>query len=61
MIALELKISLKRVKTLLAVKPYNKHRIQVYDSILCGGFCIGFFDFMFKGKNLWDFSNLNLT
>ena len=30
----------------------NIFRIQAYDSIMCGYFCIGFFNFMFKGKNL---------
>ena len=25
---------------------------------MCGYFCIGFTDFMFKGKNLTDFTNL---
>ena len=28
----------------------NICRIQAYDSIICGYFCIGFIDFMFKGK-----------
>ena len=27
----------------------NIFRIQAYDSILCGYFCIGFINFMFKG------------
>ena len=29
----------------------NISRIQAYDSIMCGYFCIGFADFMLKGKN----------
>ena len=29
----------------------NIFRIQVYDSIMCGYFCIGFIDFMLAGKN----------
>ena len=29
----------------------NIFRIQAYDSIMCGYFCIGFIDFMFKGKH----------
>ena len=33
-------------------------RIQVYDSIMCGYFNTKFIDFMFKGKNLTDFSVL---
>ena len=34
----------------------NIFRIQAYDSI-CGYFCIGFIDFMFKGKSLTDYTN----
>ena len=30
----------------------NIYRIQAYDSIVCGYFCIGFVDFMFKVKSL---------
>ena len=30
----------------------NIFRMQAYDSIMCGYFCIGFIDFMFKGKSL---------
>ena len=36
----------------------NIFRIQEYDSIMCGYFCIGFTDFMLKGKTLTDFTNL---
>ena len=36
----------------------NIFRIQTYDSIMCGYFCIGFIDFMFKGKTLTEFMNL---
>ena len=32
--------------------------IQNYDSIMCGYFCIGFIDYMFKGKSLTDYTNL---
>ena len=32
--------------------------IQAYDSVMRGCFCIGFIDFMLKGKNLTDFTNL---
>ena len=32
--------------------------MQAYDSVMCGYFCIGFIDFMLKGKNLGDFTNL---
>ena len=36
----------------------NIFRIQAYDLIMCGYFCIGFIDFMFKGKALTEFTNL---
>ena len=36
----------------------NIFRMQAYDSIMCGYFCIGFIDFMFKGKTLTEFTNL---
>ena len=33
-------------------------RMQAYDSVMRGYFCIGFIDFMLKGKTLTDFTNL---
>ena len=33
-------------------------RIQAYNSIMCGYFCIGFIDFMLKGKRLTVFTNI---
>ena len=36
----------------------NIFRIQAYDSVMCRYFCIGFIDFMFKGKTLTEFRNL---
>ena len=36
----------------------NIFRTQAYDSIMCGYFCIGFIDFMLKGKSLTDYTNL---
>ena len=30
----------------------NIYKIQAYDSIMCGYFCIRFIDFMLKGKSL---------
>ena len=36
----------------------NIFRIQAYDSIMCGYFCIGFIDFMLKGKTLTEYTNL---
>ena len=36
----------------------NIYRIQAYDSIMCGYFCIGFIKFMFNGNSLTDYTNL---
>ena len=36
----------------------NIYRMQAYDSIICGYFCIGFIDFMLKGKSLLKYINL---
>ena len=36
----------------------NIFRIQAYDSVMCGYFCIGFIDFTLKGKTLSDFTDL---
>ena len=36
----------------------NIFRIQDYNSITCGYFCILFIEFMLKGKSLTDFTNL---
>ena len=44
-------INNKNIKT-------NIFRIQAYDSIMCGYFCIGFIDFMLAGKTLIKFTNL---
>ena len=35
----------------------NTFRTQAYDSIMRGYFCIGFINFMFKGKILTDYTN----
>ena len=41
-------------------KNYSKNifRIQTYDSIMCGYFCIEFINYMLKGKKLLDYINL---
>ena len=44
-------IGQKNIKT-------NLNRIQAYNSIMCGYFCILFIDFMFENKSLTDFTNL---
>ena len=36
----------------------NIYRIQVYNWIMCVYFCIGFIDFMLKGKSLLVYRNL---
>ena len=36
----------------------NIFRIQAYDSIMCGYFCIGFIDFMLATKTLTEYTNL---
>ena len=36
----------------------NIFRIQAYDSIMCGYFCIGFISFMFNGNSLTDYTSL---
>ena len=38
----------------------NIFRIQAYDPVMCGYFCIGFINFVLKGNNLADFTNLFL-
>ena len=50
----------KEIKTFINNKNIktNIFRIQAYDSIMCGYFCIGFIDFMLKGKNLTEYMNL---
>ena len=36
----------------------NIFRIQAYDSIMCGYFCIEFMNYMLKGKTLLEYTNL---
>ena len=36
----------------------NIYRIQAYNSIMCGYFCIGFIDFILKSNSLFDYTNL---
>ena len=43
--------SLERIKS-------NIFRIQAYDSIMCGYFCIEFINYRLKGKTLLDYTNL---
>ena len=50
----------KEIKTFINNKNIktNIFRIQAYDSIMCGYFCIGFIDFMLAGKTLTNHTNL---
>ena len=38
----------------------NIFRLQAYDSIMCGYYCIEFINYMLKGKTLLDYTNLFL-
>ena len=58
LIASEKNIFQKKLEHLSVRKTSIWFRIQAYDSIMCGYFCIGFIDFMLKDKSLKDFSNL---
>ena len=58
--ALELNIFQKNIKKFIENKNIitNIYRIQAYNEIICGYFCIGFIDSILKGKNFLDYSNL---
>ena len=60
MIPLELNIFWKKIKKFIGNKNTvtNIYRIQAYNSIKCGYFCIVFIDFMLKGRSLLDYINL---
>ena len=50
----------QEIKKFIGIKNIttNIFRIQAYDSIMCGYFCIGFIGFMLKGKSLLEYTNL---
>ena len=50
----------KEIKTFIKKKniTINIFRIQEYNSIMCGYFCIVFIEFMLEGKTLTEFTNL---
>ena len=52
----------KEIKKFLGNKKIitNIYRIQPYDSIICGYLCIGFIDFMLKGRSLLEYTNFLL-
>ena len=49
----------KEIKTFIGTKNIktNIFRIQAYDPIMCGCFCIAFIYFILAGKTLTDFTN----
>ena len=49
----------KEIRKLIRNKNFitNIFRIHAYDLIMCRYFCIGFIDFMLKGKSLLDYIN----
>ena len=50
----------KEIKKLIGNKNITSHinRMESYNSVICWYFCIGFIDFMLKGKSLLSFTNL---
>ena len=51
---------LKEIKTFIGRSlsiTTNMFRIQAYGSIMCGYFCVGFIDFVLKGKTLTEYTN----
>ena len=50
----------KKIKKIIGNKNIitNIHRIQAYDSIMCGSFCVELVDCMLKIKKLLDYTNL---
>ena len=50
----------KEIKKLVGNKnkKANIFQVQASNSVMCGYFCIGLFDFMLEGKTLTDFTNM---
>ena len=50
----------KEIKKIIGSKDITAYifRLQAYDSIISGYFCIGFINYMFKGKTLLEYTNL---
>ena len=50
----------KEIKTFIKNRNIktNIFRIQAFNSIICGYFCIAFIDFMLKGKSLTEYTSL---
>ena len=49
---------IRQSRVLLHVLKVIIFRIQAYDSIVCGYFCIELINYMLKGKTLLDYTNL---
>ena len=59
MTVLELDIFQKKFKFCFGNKNItNVYRIQAYNSVMCGYFCIGLIDFILKGKSLLEYTNV---
>ena len=60
MIVLEQNIFQKKFKKFIGNKNVitNIYRKPAYDLIMCGYCCIGFMDFMLKGKSFLEYANL---
>ena len=48
----------KEIRKFIGNKNIINYRVQAYDSLMCRYFCIGFIDFMLRGKNLSEYTNL---
>ena len=50
----------KEIRKLIGNKTIitNIYRIQAYHSIMCGYFCVGFIDFVLKGRSWLEYTNL---
>ena len=50
----------KEINKLIGNREINANifRLQAYDSIMCGYYCIEFINYMLKGKTLLDYTNL---
>ena len=60
LITLELNIFRKKLEKIIDNRNIETSvfRVQAYDSIMCGYFCIGFTYFMLRGKRLLNYNNI---
>ena len=40
------------------IRKFIREKVQAYNSVMCGYFCIGFINFMLKSKSLLEYTNL---